>query len=75
MSTQVVPKEWLSGGLRTQMMPAGEGMWVECEVAHPPSRKGNTVFLYLSADHVTKLIPELRSSAIAARSRHEGSEG
>jgi hypothetical protein len=45
---------------------------IECEVTHPPSNAGRTVYLLLDDADVVRLLRELRSAAIRARSKAMG---
>lgn len=42
---------------------------IECEVIHPPSQKGRTVYLFLDVEDTTDLLRELRGMAIDARTK------
>ncbi len=63
-----VPRRWGGDGLRVGPLGDG-GLWVECEVSHPASRKGQTVNLFLDREDVVDLLLKLRDSAIRARRR------
>lgn len=39
------------------------GMWIECEVAAPPSMDGRTVYLHVDPDQVTPMLLAFRDQA------------
>lgn len=70
MSMNIVPRYWedINGVKHIRTVPSAADIVVlECEAAYPPSSAGKTVYVYFDAEAVTKLIPELRQAAIAAR--------
>lgn len=60
------PKRTLTGSVKV-VPGTGPGMWIECEVTRPPSRRGQSVDLYLDDDAIAQLLPKLRHRAIEAR--------
>lgn len=53
-----------------KVIPADANYLVlECEVDHPKSTKGRTVYVIFEGDEVTKLLLEARHVAIRARSK------
>ena len=70
MSLNAVPRRFLDGTLRpTIPLPDGEGVWLECEITYPPSRKGAKVDVFFDMETVTSLLKDLRESAIQARKK------
>jgi hypothetical protein len=63
------PKRLLHDGrLNVTWGQKRHGIWIECEVVAPPSRKYQTVHLYLNEDDCVKLLLELREHAARERS-------
>jgi len=70
MTMQVKPKRWWRGEGEIQTVPSDGGhVILECEVQHPPSRVGKTVYVWLDARDVTDVLKLCRTAAINARSK------
>ena len=62
---QVTPRmrtDW-KGRPKPDIIPSSEGVWVECEVTNPPSRKGKTVHVFFPPDTVTEMLLTFRNAA------------
>lgn len=68
MSIQAKLRTWFKGEPRT--IPSSDprnGLWLHCEITHPPSRKGHNVFVHLTERDRDQLLLALRSESIRAR--------
>lgn len=68
MSLQCTPKHYFhNGDPKTIATSDDMGVWLECEMTHPRSSEGKTVYVMFSPEDVDKLLLKFRSNAIARR--------